>query len=258
MQRLSASPNAMLAREKVWRQYDIRAVLPTIQVPTLVLHRTGDAVDNVEAGRDLARYIPGATFVELSGDDWLAWAGNQAQLLDEVESFLNRIKAEEATFERVLATVLFTDIVGSTEKASELGDGEWKGLLERHHTVVRSLLGRYRGTEIDTAGDGFFATFEGPARAVRCAQAIAEAVRGVGLEVRAGVHTGEVETIDGKVGGLGVVIGARVGALATASEVLTSQTVKDLTAGSGLVFEDAGEHELKGVSDRWHLYRVLG
>ena len=246
----------MLARERLWRQFDIRAVLPTIQVPTLVLHRTGDPVDSVEAGRDLARRIAGAKFVELAGEDWLAWAGDQARLLDEVESFLKGLREEEASFDRVLATVLFTDVVGSTAKAAELGDSAWKELLEHHHAVVRSLLGRYRGTEIDTAGDGFFATFDGPARGVRCAQAIVEAIRPLGIEVRTGVHTGEVETIDGKVGGLGVVIGARVGALAGASEVITSQTVKDLTAGSGLVFEDAGEHELKGVPDRWHLYRV--
>ena len=247
----------MLARERLWRQYDIRAVLPTIQVPTLVLHRTGDPVDSVEAGRDLARRIPGATFIELPGEDWMAWAGDQGRLLGEVESFLKGIREEEASFDRVLATVLFTDIVSSTSKAAELGDSAWKRLLEHHHAVVRSLLGRYRGTEISTAGDGFFATFDGPARAVKCAQAIVEAIRGLGIEVRTGVHTGECQTIDGNVGGLGVVIGARVGSLAHASEVLASSTVKDLTAGSGLVFEDAGEHELKGVPDRWRLYRVV-
>jgi class 3 adenylate cyclase len=156
----------------------------------------------------------------------------------------------------VLATVLFTDIVGSTEKASELGDRAWKQLLERHHSAIRGLLARYRGREVDTAGDGFFATFDGPARAVRCAQRIVEAVRSLDLEVRAGLHTGECETIDGKVGGLGVVIGARIGGIARPSEVLVSSTVKDLVAGSGLAFEDRGEHQLKGVPDRWRLYRV--
>ena len=160
-------------------------------------------------------------------------------------------------FDRTLATVLFTDIVDSTATAAELGDRQWQQLVERHHAVVRSLLGRYRGIEVDTAGDGFFATFDGPARAVRCAQAIEEAVRPLGIEVRAGVHTGEVETIGGKAGGIAVAIGARIGARAGASEVWASSTVKDLTAGSGLTFEDTGEHELKGVPDRWRLFRVV-
>ncbi len=167
------------------------------------------------------------------------------------------MSAEEASFDRVLATVLFTDIVGSTEKAAALGDTAWKELLERHHAVVRAMIGRYRGAEIDTTGDGFLATFDGPARGVRCAQAIIEALKPLGLEVRAGLHTGEVETIDGKVGGIAVHVGARVGALAGPSQVLVSQTVKDLVGGSGLTFEDAGEHELKGVPDRWRLYRVV-
>jgi class 3 adenylate cyclase len=157
----------------------------------------------------------------------------------------------------VLATVLFTDIVGSTARAAELGDASWRELVERHHELVRSQLTRYRGREIDTAGDGFFATFDGPARAARCARAIIQGVKPLGIEVRAGVHTGEVEMIAGKTGGMAVVIGSRVGAKAQASEVLASQTVKDLTAGSGLTFEDRGEHELKGVPDRWRLYRVL-
>jgi class 3 adenylate cyclase len=164
---------------------------------------------------------------------------------------------KEAEFDRVLATVLFTDIVGSTSKAAALGDRGWKELIERHHSIVRGLLARYRGQEVDTAGDGFFATFDGPARAVRCAQAIVEGVRALGLEVRAGLHTGEVETIDDKIGGIAVSIGARVGAMAGPNEVLVSSTVKDLVAGSGLAFEDAGEHELKGVPDRWRLYRVM-
>jgi class 3 adenylate cyclase len=175
-----------------------------------------------------------------------------------MERFVRSVTAEEATFDRVLATVLFTDIVGSTQKAATLGDQAWKELLQRHHEAVRALIGRYRGLEIDTAGDGFFATFDGPARGVRCARAIVEAVRPLGLQLRAGLHTGEVETINGKVVGIGVHIGARVGALAGPSEVLVSSTVKDLVAGSGLAFEDRGEHELKGVPDRWRLYRVLG
>ena len=172
-------------------------------------------------------------------------------------AFIRQLRREEAEFDRVLASVLFTDIVGSTTKASELGDHDWRALVERHHSVTRGLLGRYRGTEVDTAGDGFYATFDGPARAVRCAQAIVEAVRPLGIEVRAGVHTGEVQMINDKVGGIAVAIGARVASKAAPSEVLVSQTVKDLVAGSGLAFDDAGEHELKGVPDRWHLYRVV-
>ena len=167
------------------------------------------------------------------------------------------VGVEETDLDRVLATVMFTDIVGSTAKAAELGDRGWGDLVDRHHGAVRALLGRFRGTEVDTAGDGFFATFDGPARGVRCAQAICEAVRDFGLEIRGGVHTGEVETIGGKIGGIAVNVGARIAALATPSEVLVSQTVRDLVSGSGLSFEDAGEHELKGVPDRWHLYRVV-
>jgi len=182
--------------------------------------------------------------------------GDSDAVLAELAHFVSASQAEEAEFDRVLATVLFTDVVGSTQRAETLGDRAWRELVERHHATVRALLGRYRGTEVKTAGDGFFATFDGPARAVRCAQAIVKAVRSLGIEIRAGVHTGEVETIDGEIGGLAVHIGARVGTLAGASEVLASSTVKDLTAGSGLLFEDAGEHELKGVSESWHLYRV--
>jgi class 3 adenylate cyclase len=174
-----------------------------------------------------------------------------------VARFISAARAEEAEFDRVLATVLFTDVVGSTQRAAGLGDRAWRVLLERHHATVRAMLGRFRGVEVDTAGDGFFATFDGPARAIRCAQAILDAVAALDLEVRAGIHTGEVETIDGKAGGIAVNIGARVGAAASASEVLVSQTVKDLVAGSGLEFEEAGEHELKGIPDRWRLYRVL-
>ena len=177
--------------------------------------------------------------------------------IDEVERFAIRLQDEEADFDRVLKTVVFTDIVDSTSVAASLGDRAWKELLDRHHASVRSMLARYRGEEVDTAGDGFFAAFDGPARGVRCARAIVEAVQAYGIEIRAGVHTGEVETIDGKIGGIAVVIGARVGARAEASEVLVSSTVKDLTAGSGLTFEDAGEHELKGVPDRWRLFRVV-
>ena len=194
--------------------------------------------------------------IELPGAEHAPFFGDTGRVLREINQFVASIRAEEAVFDRVLGTVLFTDIVGSTQKAAELGDRAWRDLLERHHTTVRAMLARYRGTEIDPAGDGFFATFDGPARAVRSAEAIVEAVKPLGLEIRAGVHTGEIQTIDGKAGGMGVVIGARIGALASASQVLVSQTVKDLVASSGLVFEEAGERELKGVPDRWRLYRV--
>jgi class 3 adenylate cyclase len=253
--RQSASPGTEAAFERSDTTFDLRGMLSTIHVPTLVLHRAGDQESPVDASRDLAERISGARFVELPGTDFYPWAGDQEPLLAEVRAFVTGSRPTEGS-ERVLATVLFTDIVGSTEQAAALGDARWKELVERHHAVVRAMLARYRGMEVDTAGDGFFATFDGPARGVRCAQAIVEALRPVGVEIRAGVHTGEVETIAGKTGGLAVAIGARLGAMAERSEVLVSQTVKDLTAGSGLVFEDAGEHELKGVPDRWRLYRV--
>ena len=254
MQRLSATPSSMIAIERIWAEIDIRPVLPTIQAPTLVLHRLDDPVEQFEAGRDFARRIPGAEFVELAGGDWPVWAGDQKALFDAIESFLHGIREEEAELDRVLATVLFTDIVGSTEKATAVGDRAWNELVERHHTTVRAMLGRYRGVEQDVAGDGFFATFDGPARGVKCAQAIVDAVRPLGIEVRAGVHIGEVGTAGDKAAGLAVNVGARVAALAEPSEVLVSQTVKDLVAGSGLRFHDRGSHELKGVEGAWHLY----
>ena len=251
--RHGASPGAALAFDEFEQAIDVRGVLQTVQAPTLVLSRS-------EAARarsaDLAERIPGARHVHVPGEDWMPYAGDIDVLLGEIERFVQSVSAEQATFERVLTTVLFTDVVGSTQRTADLGDGAWKALVQRHHAAVRAMLGRYRGTEMDTAGDGFFATFDGPARAVRCAQAIIEAVRPLGIDVRAGVHTGEVEIIDDKVGGIAVNIGARVAALAAPSEVLVSQTVKDLTSGSGLVFEEAGEHELKGVPNRWHLFRV--
>ena len=175
-----------------------------------------------------------------------------------VERFLGRIRRDESTLERVLATVLFTDIVGSTERTAVLGDAGWRHVVQQHHAAVRAHLARFRGREIDTAGDGFFAAFDGPARAIRCARAIVDDAASTGLEVRAGLHTGECETIDGKVGGLAVVIGSRIGSLAGPSQVLVSQTVKDLVAGSGLVFEERGQHELKGVPERWRLFAVAG
>ena len=260
--RHGASPGSAVAFEDVYYAIDVRSILGSVQAPTLVLAIPGadEQFETVGAGqdRDLADGIPGAKYVELFGRDLVIIATNPRVLLDEIHGFINSVSAEEAEFDRVLATVLFTDIVGSTERASALGDGAWKDLLRRHHEVVRAMIGRYRGKEIGTAGDGVLATFDGPARGVRCAQAIAEAVQPLGLEIRAGLHTGEIEVTGDDVQGIAVHTGARVGALAGPSEVLVSQTVKDLVAGSGLTFEDAGEHELKGVPDRWRLYRVVG
>ena len=227
-----------------------------MHVPTLVLHRTDDQVYLIGGARFIAEHVSGSRFVELAGGDHLAWEGDSDAIVSEIDQFLRSVRNEEAELDRVLATVMFTDIVGSTERASALGDRRWKELLAAHHDVVRHLLARYRGREIDTAGDGFLATFDGPARAVRCARSTVEAVRALGLEIRAGCHTGEVELDGDEVRGIAVHIGSRVGALAGPSEVLVSSTVKDLVAGSGLVFEDAGEQELKGVPDQWHLYRV--
>jgi class 3 adenylate cyclase len=204
-----------------------------------------------------ASRIPGAKLVQLSPGDTPPWRGNQDELFGAIEDFLASVRREHASFARVLTMVVFTDIVGSASKASDLGDRRWAELVEVHHALVRGLLARYRGQEVDTAGDGFFATFDGPARAIRCAAAIAESVQRLGLEVRTGVHTGEVETIGEKVGGIAVMIGARIGAMAEPSEVLVSGTVRDLVAGSGLSFELRGEYELKGVPDHWRLYRVL-
>jgi len=254
LMRVAMSPGAAAVYEEMYWAIDVRDALPSVHVPTLILHRAQDAPD---ANRYLADHIPGATYVELPGDEHVPFLGDQDAVTTEIERFVRRVQDEDAVLDRVLATVMFTDIIASTEMASRLGDQDWLELVRRHHATVRSFLARFRGREIDTAGDGFFSTFDGPARGVRCAQHITQAVRPLGLEVRAGVHTGEVQTVDGKVGGLGVVIGARVGALAGPSEVLVSQTVKDLTAGSGLVFAEAGEHELKGVPDRWRLFRLV-
>ena len=255
-QRASASPGAIEAIDAMQNEIDARPVLRSIHVPTLVMNRSDDGMQTVDEPRFIADAIHGARFVELPGKEHPPFLGDTARVVDELHRFITAIREEEAALDRVLATVLFTDIVGSTDRAAALGDHAWKDVLERHHDLVRAMLTRYRGTEVDTAGDGFFATFDGPARAARCALAIIEGVKSLGIEVRAGVHTGEVETIAGKTGGMAVVIGSRVGAKAQGSEVLASQTVKDLTAGSGLVFDDAGEHELKGVPDRWYLYRV--
>ena len=254
--RRAASPSAAIALERMNLQIDVTPALPTIHVPTLVLARTGDLDFDVDDVRRVAEAIRGARYVEFPGDDHFFWVGDQESSLGEIERFVTEFRDQEAELERFLATVLFTDVVGSTERATELGDRRWKELLETHHARVRGQLARYRGREVDTAGDGFLATFDGPARAIRCATAITQSVRDLGVEVRAGLHAGECELIGEKIGGIAVHIGARVAAHAGASEVWVSQTVKDLVAGSGLAFDDRGEHELKGVSDRWRLYRV--
>jgi class 3 adenylate cyclase len=253
--RRSASPGAAVALLRMNTEIDTRAVLPTIRVPTLVIHRTGDLDANVEEGRWIASQIPGARFVELAGADHLPWVGDQDAVLDEVQEFLTGVRPSPEP-DRVLATVLFTDIVASTERASELGDRRWRELLEQHHAVVRRQLERYQGQEVDTAGDGFLATFDGPARAIRCARAIGGALRELGLDVRAGLHTGECELLGEKVAGVAVHTGARVAAHAQPGEVLVSQTVKDLVAGSGIEFEERGTHVLKGVPGEWRLYAV--
>jgi len=256
--RAATTPGALADLERMNLDIDIRGVLASIHVPTLVMNRADDPVANVEAARDLASRIEGARFVEFAGSTHAFFMGpDPDEVASEIQEFVTGTRPALGG-DRVLATVLFTDIVGSTRKAAELGDRQWRGLVERHHAIVRDLIARWRGAEMDTAGDGFFATFDGPARAVRCALAAVEAVRPLGIEIRAGVHTGEVETIDAKAGGMAVIIGARISASAGGSEVRASSTVKDLVAGSGLAFADVGEHELKGVPDLWRLYRVVG
>ncbi len=254
--RLAASPGAALAVMRMNREIDVRHVLPAVRVPTLVLHRIGDRLTPVEQGRYLAKHIPGARFVELPGDDHLPWFGDVDAILDEIEEFLTGVR-HHAEADRVLATVLFTDIVASTERAAAIGDRGWRALLDSYYAAVRRELARFRGREIDTAGDGMFATFDGPARGIRCAGAITGAVRPLGVEVRAGLHTGECEVMGEKVGGIAVHIGARVASQAGPGEVLVSNTVKDLVAGSGIRFEDRGAHTLKGVPGEWRLFAVV-
>jgi len=255
--RAAASPGTAVAMERMERETDVRDILPAVHVPTLVLHRTGSKVYDVGEARYLAEHIPGARLVEMDGVDHLAWFGDTNAIVREIDLFLRSVLDEEAEFDRVLATVMFTDIVGSTTRASQMGDRAWRQLLVTHHQRVRGLLARFRGREVDTAGDGFLATFDGPARAIRCAIAIAHAMQDLGLQVRVGLHTGEIELEGDAVRGIAVHIGARVASLAGPGEVLVSNTVKDLVAGSGLTFEDRGEHELKGVPDRWRLYQVV-
>jgi len=250
----AATPSAAEAFMRMAFEIDVRYVASAINVPTLILHAVEDAVCHVENARFLARTVPDARYVELPGGDHVPWFDPEPVLAEIRELLTGR--RETSTPDRVLATVLFTDLVGSTERAAALGDRRWRDLLEQHHAAVRRELGRFDGHELDTAGDGFFATFDGPARAIRCARAIVDAVRPLGLDVRAGLHTGEVELLDGKVAGIAVNIGARVAGRAGAGEVLVSGTVKDLVAGSGLEFEDRGETDLKGIPGSWRIYAV--
>ncbi len=252
---MAASPAAAVAWLQMTFEMDIRSVLPAIRVPTLVVHRSGDMMVDVRSGRYLAEHVPGAKYVELPGQDHLWWIADQDAILDEVEEFLTGARHAHEP-DRVLATVMFTDICGSTERAAELGDRRWRELLERHETVIRRQLERFRGHEVKTIGDGFLATFDGPARGIRCARAISDEITKIGIEIRAGLHTGECEVMNGDVGGIAVHIGARVAARAGPGEVLVSNTVRDLVAGSGLEFEDRGLQPLKGVPGEWRLYAV--
>ena len=254
---LGASPKAASRLLRMNTMMDTRNVLPLINTPTLCIYRTDDEDVNVEEGRWIASQIPDAKFVELPGHAHLFWADDPTPVVDEIEEFMTGHR-ESARPERVLSTVLFTDIVQSTDHAAEIGDRTWRTLLERHNQVVRSELQRWRGQERGTAGDGFIATFDGPARAVRAAKSICEAVRTLGLEIRAGVHTGEVELMGDDVAGLAVHIASRIADLAGPGEVLVSRTVKDLVVGSDLAFEERGSHDLKGIADTWEIYEAGG
>ena len=254
--RSAASPGAVRAVMQMNREIDVRHVLPSIRVPTLITHRIGDRNISIQQARYMAERIPGARLVELAGDDHMAWFGDIDDILSEVEEFLTGVRPKPEA-DRVLATILFTDIAGATERAAEMGDQKWSLLLARHHELIREELNRFRGREIDTAGDGFFATFDGPARAIKCAKAIQNELTKLGLNVRIGLHTGECEVMDDKVSGIAVHIGARVVNYAAPGEILVTSTVKDLVAGSGLSFADRGEYELKGVPDKWRLFESV-
>jgi class 3 adenylate cyclase len=256
--RVSVSPGSAGGYVRMNMDVDVCDVLPLVRVPTMVIQRSEGGGWGVESGGYLAEHLPGARYVELPGADFVPRLGDQEQLFGELEAFLADVVEGKAAVDtdRVLATVLFTDIVGSSEKAASLGDRAWRELLERHHALVRRQLARFRGVEVDTAGDGFLASFDGPARAITCACAIVEAVPELGLDVRAGLHAGECEVANGKVAGIAVHTGARVASLAEPKEVLVSSTVKDLVAGSEIEFEDRGSHELKGIPGEWRLYAV--
>ena len=253
--RNGASPSAAVALARMNADIDVRHVLPSIQVPTLVIHRSGDRAIPVDCGRYVAEQIPEARYVELPGDDHLPWVGNADDILDEVQAFLTGVRQGPQP-DRVLLTVMFIDMVDSTLHAARMGDQRWHGLLTRYNGLIRNELSYYKGREVDNTGDGFLATFDGPARAIRSACAIRDAVGELGVSVRVGLHTGECELQGEKPEGIAVHIGARVAAMAKADEVLVSSTVKDLVAGSGLAFADQGRRKLKGVPGEWHLFRV--
>ncbi len=254
--RRSTSPGDALSFAKMNTEIDIRGILHSIHAPSLILHRKGDRDANIEEARYIAQKIPGATLVEFEGEDHLPWVGETDLILDEIEIFLTGTLKETET-ERVLTTVLFTDVVASTKKALEIGDTKWHYLLNTHNNIVREELMRFNGKEVKSTGDGFFATFNGPARGIKCACAITDAVRYLGIEVRAGLHTGECEIVGEDYGGIAVHTGARVMSNAEANEVLVSATVKDLVAGAGIKFKSKGKHELKGVPGEWELYSVV-
>lgn len=254
LERASASPGSILALMRANYELDVRHLLPSVRVPTLILHRVGDALVPVAAGRYLAEHIPGARYVEVPGIDHLV-VDNETQdiIADEIEEFLTGVRPAPEP-DRVLATVLFTDIVGSTEQTSAMGDRKWVDLLAAHNDLAKREIDRFRGRAIKSTGDGILATFDGPGRAVHCAQAISSRVNDLGIKVRAGLHTGECELMGADIGGIAVVIAARVASLAGADEVMVSSTVKDLVAGSGIEFEDKGSHALKGVPEEWRLF----
>jgi class 3 adenylate cyclase len=256
LQRYGTAPGDLATFSRMWFATDARSALPAIQVPTTILVRDGWPELALEEARWTAGQVAGAELKSLHGRADDPYLGDVADVARAITDFIATIRDEQAAFSRVLATVLFTDIVASTERASAMGDHAWKGLVEQHHARTRALLGRFRGDEVDTAGDGFFATFDGPGRAVHCAMALVRAMAPLGVEIKAGIHTGEVEAVNGKAGGIAVMIGARIGALAGPSQIFTSQTVRDLTAGSGLEFRDVGEVALKGVPGMWRVSRV--
>jgi class 3 adenylate cyclase len=254
--RLSASPSAVIKVFEMNTAIDVRDILPTIRVPTLVLHRVGDKVINLEHGRYLAKHIAGAKFVELNGDDHLWWVGDTDALVNEVQVFLTGERPPPEEIDRVLATVLFTDIVDSTKRATEMGDSRWKDMLDSHNTIMLKEIERFRGRAIRSTGDGYLAVFDGPGRAIRCGSAVGRELSQLGIEIRAGVHTGEIDLMGKDVGGIAVNIAARVLAEAAAKEVWVSRTVKDLVVGSGFKFTERGTYGLKGVPGEWSLFSV--
>ena len=257
--RACVAPGALVAEGRAFYRADVRAILPSIHVPTLVVGLpVGEGDETARNAPFVAERIAGARFIDPPAGDnaWFHWYGRAPVILEEIGKLLVTVREEQSSLDRVLATVLFTDIVDSTATAATMGDAKWRALIEEHDRIAKGIIGRFRGTYVRGTGDGLLATFDGPARGVRCAEALVQAMKPLGIEIRAGLHTGEIEYGGHDLAGVGVNIGARVGALAGTSEVWVSSTVKDLVVGSGLVFEDRGEHELKGVPDRWHLYRV--